>query len=157
MIKPTPVMGAQVVNRARIPLMFFAAAVLPGCAGTPGDSATLLATGDYTLTAEEKALDCRRLTGRIQVRLLALRGEEYKVQPSSTAQSMRSATSAALGTDTDKNATARAATNRPILDAYNKRLVELGCPSFDIAKELQARPSAPTPNPAIPASGKRAS
>jgi hypothetical protein len=157
MIKPTPAMGAQVFDRARIPLIIFAAAMLPGCAGSAGDSATLLAPGNYTLTTEEKALDCRRLTGRIQVRLLALRGEEYKVHPSSAAQSMRSATSAALGSDSDKNAAARAATNRPILDAYNNRLVELGCPSFDIAKELQARPSAPTPYPAIPASGKRAS
>lgn len=150
-------MGAQVIDRARILLMVVAAAVLPGCAGTAGDSATMLAPGNYTLTAEEKALDCQRLTGRIQVRLLALRGEDYKVHPSSAAQSMRSATSAALGTDTDKNATTRAATNRPVLDAFNNRLVELGCPSFDIAKELQARPSAPTPFPTVPASGKRAS
>jgi hypothetical protein len=103
------------------------------------------------------ALDCRKLTGRLQVRLLALRGEEYKVQPSSAAQSMRSATSAALGTDTAKNAAARAANDRPILDAYNNRLVALGCPSFDIGKELEARPSAPTPYPSIPARPKRAS
>jgi hypothetical protein len=157
MIKPTQVMGAQVFDRVRIPLMVFAAAALPGCAGTPGDSTVLLAPGNYTLTAEEKKLDCQRLTGRIQVRLLALRGEEFKVHPSSASQSMRSATSAALGSDSEKNATARAATNRPILDAYNNRLVELGCPSFDIAKELQARPSAPTPYPTIPASSKRAS
>ena len=105
----------------------------------------------YALSAEEKALDCRRLTGRIQVRLLALRGETYKIQPSAAAQSMRSATSAALGTDTAKNAAVRTATDRPVLEAYNARLVELGCPSFDLGKELEARPSAPTPYPTIPA------
>ena len=105
----------------------------------------------YTLSAEEKALDCRRLTGRVQVRLLALRGEDYKAQPSAAAQSMRSATSAALGTNTAKNAATRTATDRPVLDAYNARLVELGCPSFDIGKELEARPSAPTPYPTMPA------
>jgi hypothetical protein len=103
------------------------------------------------MSAEEKALDCRRLTGRIQVRLLALRGEAFKVQPSAAAQSMRSATSAALGTDTAKNAAVRTATDRPVLEAYNARLVELGCPSFDLSKELEARPSAPTPYPTIPA------
>ncbi len=68
---------------------------------------------------------------------------------------MRTATSTVLGTDTAKNAAARAANDRPILDAYNKRLVELGCPSFDIEKELQARPSAPTPHPTVPAPAKR--
>jgi hypothetical protein len=110
-----------------------------------------LIDGAYSLSEEEKALDCKRLTGRIQVRLLSLRGEEYKVQPSEVSQSMRTATSTAMGTDTAKNAAARTASNRPVLDAYNKRLVELGCPSFDIGKELAARPSAPTPFPTIPA------
>ncbi len=147
----------HVSDRLLYSLVIAALAILPGCAGSAGGEASLLPAGTYTLTAEEMALDCRRLTGRLQVRLLALRGEEYKVQPSSAAQSMRSATSAALGTDTAKNAAARAANDRPILDAYNKRLVDLGCPSFDIGKELEARPSAPTPHPTIPARPKRAS
>lgn len=103
------------------------------------------------LSEEEKGLDCRRLTGRMQVRLLSIRGEEYKVQPSAASESMRTATSTALGTSTAKNAEARAQNDRPILDAYNKRLFELGCPSFDLDKELQARPSAPTPYPTVPA------
>jgi hypothetical protein len=141
-----------VIERAIILLLCGGFAGLGGCAGsgTGGGSDALLPQG-YTLTAEEKALDCRRLTGRIQVRLLALRGEAYKVQPSAASQSMRSATSAAMGTDTAKNAANRTATDRPVLEAYNGRLVELGCPSFDIGKELEARPSAPTPYPTIPA------
>jgi hypothetical protein len=147
----------HVPYRALVLLLLAAVVMLPGCAGSAGGEAALLPAGPYTLTPEEMALDCRKLTGRLQVRLLALRGEEYKVQPSSAAQSMRSATSAALGTDTAKNAAARAANDRPILDAYNKRLVDLGCPSFDIGKELEARPSAPTPHPSIPARPKRAS
>jgi hypothetical protein len=149
----------HVPHRALVLLLLAIVVTLSGCAGSAGGEAALLpsGTGTYTLTPEEIALDCRKLTGRVQVRLLALRGEEYKVQPSSAAQSMRSATSAALGTDTAKNAAARAANDRPILDAYNKRLVELGCPSFDIGKELEARPSAPTPYPSIPARPKRAS
>lgn len=140
------------IGRAIILLLCCGIAGFGGCAGSGagGGSETLLPQG-YTLTAEEKALDCRRLTGRIQVRLLALRGEAYKVQPSSASQSMRSATSAAMGTDTAKNAAMRKATDRPVLEAYNGRLAELGCASFDIGKELDARPSAPTPYPTIPA------
>lgn len=144
-------------HRALVLLLLAGSIALPGCAGSTGGEAALLPSGPYTLTPEEMALDCRKLTGRLQVRLLALRGEEYKVQPSSAAQSMRSATSAALGTDTAKNAAQRAANDRPILDAYNRRLVDLGCPSFDLEKELKARPSAPTPYPSIPARPKRAS
>lgn len=140
-----------VIERAIILLLCGGFAGLSGCAGTgaSGGADGLLPQG-YTLSAEEKALDCRRLTGRIQVRLLAMRGEEYKVQPSAAAQSMRSATSAALGTDTAKNAAARTASDRPVLEAYNARLIELSCPSFDLGKELEARPSAPTPYPTVP-------
>lgn len=143
-----------VIERAIILVLCGGFAGLGGCAGSGAvngiEGGGQLAQG-YTLSAEEKALDCRRLTGRIQVRLLALRGEAYKVQPSAAAQNMRSATSAALGTDTAKNAAIRTTTDRPVLEAYNGRLVELGCPSFDIGKELEARPSAPTPYPTIPA------
>jgi hypothetical protein len=140
-----------VIKRAFLVVLAGGLTGLSGCAGSgPSGSAGLLPQ-PHTLSAEEKALDCRRLTGRIQVRLLALRGEDYKAQPSAAAAAMRTATSAALGTDTAKNASARSATDRPMLDTYNARLVELGCPSFDIGKELEARPSAPTPYPTIPA------
>jgi hypothetical protein len=141
-----------VIGRAIILVLCGGFAGLGGCAGSgAGAGGEGLLPQGYTMSAEEKALDCRRLTGRIQVRLLALRGEAYKVQPSAAAQSMRSATSAALGTDTAKNAAVRAAAERPVLEAYNARLVELSCPSFDLGKELEARPSAPTPYPTIPA------
>jgi hypothetical protein len=144
-----------VFDRAFVVVMAGVLAGLPGCAGAPGGEAALLAPGAYTLNDEDKGLDCRRLTGRMQVQLLALRGDDTKEQASAASQSMRSATSAALGTDTAKNAEARAAVDRPRLEAYNRRLVELGCPSFDLAKELAARTSAPTPYPSIAAPGKR--
>ena len=96
-LSPSFLSIAVSVSQSAVVLLLLAAVVtLPGCAGSAGGEAALLPTGPYTLTPEELALDCRKLTGRLQVRLLALRGEEYKVQPSSTAQSMRSATSAAL-------------------------------------------------------------
>jgi hypothetical protein len=104
------------------------------------------------LTAEEKALDCRKLTGRLQVRLLELRGAEFKSEASGLSQSLRSAASTLLFTDTGKNAAQRAQQNRPMLDAYNGLLKEKGCASFDIDKELAQRPSAPTPTPTVPAS-----
>ncbi len=138
-------------HRTAIILLAILLVAVTGCAGTGSVAPSLTPGGGYVLNAEEKALDCRRLTGRVQVRLLALRGEEYKVAPSAVAGAMRTATSTALMTDTAKNAAARAAVDRPLLVAYNDRLKELGCKSFDIDKELEARPSAPTPVPTIPA------
>jgi len=138
-----------------VPRLVLLALALGGCAsgGLPGGGAPAA----YTLTKEETDLDCHRLTGRMQVRLLSLRGTEYKVGASEAAGAMRSATSAALGTDTAKNAALRAANDRPLLEAYNQRLVALGCASFDLDKELAARPSAPTPMPTVPPPSKRKS
>lgn len=133
--------------------------VVTACASaTPNGSGgppALAADGSYALSAEEKALDCGRLTGRMQVRLMSLRGADYKVGPSGTASAMRTVTSTAFGTKTGSNADARVAADRPLLEAYNRRLSELGCASFDIDKELAARPSAPSPAPSIPAAKGR--
>jgi hypothetical protein len=141
-------------RRTRFPALTAAALVVGGCAsGTPGTDA-LLPGPPYTLTEEEKKLDCARLTGRMQVRLLSLRGAEQKVGASEAAGTMRTVTSAAFGTDTATNAALRKAQNRPVLEAYNRRLVELGCASFDLEAELSARTSAPTPMPTVPAPKK---
>jgi hypothetical protein len=144
-------------RRNRFPVVIAAALAAAGCAGeTPGVNALRPGT-PYTLTEEEKKLDCARLTGRIQVRLFALRGAEQKVGASEAAGTMRTVTSAAFGTQTAKNAAERVASNRPVLEAYNKRLVELGCASFDIEAELAARTSAPPPVPTVPAPKKNKS
>lgn len=141
----------------------FAAVALAvaGCAGgppggTPGADA-LLPGPPYALSEEERKLDCSRLTGRLQVQLLALRGSEQKVGASEAAGAMRTVTSATFGTQTASNAAERTARNRPVLEAYNNRLVELGCASFDIEAELAARTSAPSPVPTVPAPKKKKS
>ncbi len=126
---------------------------LGACAGgssVPATGVGQIVDGRYVLSAEEQALDCRRLNGRLQVRILELRGEEFKTQPTAVSSGMRSVTSTVLLTGTAANADERRARNRPMLEAYNRRLGELGCPSYDLTKELAARPSAPSPSPTIP-------
>ena len=146
--------------RAALPLLVACLVAAGGCASTTTSVQNAASvpeptySGPYTLSAEERGLDCSRLTGRLQVRLLALRGEDYKVAPSGTSATMRSVTSTVFGTATATNAASRAAGDRPVLEAYNNRLVELGCPSFDLDKELAARPSAPSPSPTVPAPAK---
>lgn len=156
----TQPLTATAFRAPRLPLIAAALLAAGGCASstTTVENATIAPeqtySGSYALTAEEAKLDCARLTGRLQVRLLALRGAEYKVGPSDTSQAVRSVTSTAMGTNTAANAATRAATDRPVLEAYNKRLADLGCASFDLDKELAARPSAPSPSPTIPAPAK---
>lgn len=106
----------------------------------------------YELTKDEKALDCRKLTGRMKVRIAAMRNTPIK--PSAVASVAQSASTTVFGgtkRSADPEADRRA--DRARLDAYNKRLVELKCPAVDIDKELQAVPTAksvPAAKPAAP-------
>lgn len=133
-----------------------AAAGLSGCAnGLEGSSAGKTETGRlvdgrYLLSADEMALDCRRIHGRMQVRILELRGAEFKAETSELARGTRTVAGTLMVTHTAANAEARLARDRPMLEAYNRRLAELGCASYDLEKELAQRPSAPSPSPSIP-------
>lgn len=113
----------------------------------------------YELTAEEKKLDCRRLTGRIKVRIAAMRSQANSARPSAAAAAAQSVAAPVFGGTTrtvDPAADARA--DRAKLDAYNKRLAELKCPPVDIDGELAGKAppatSKTTPKPAPkPATG----
>jgi hypothetical protein len=139
-------------------------AVLGGCASTPGPgpvaapaeapsslkSASQSAgpAGGYTLTAEELALDCRKLTGRIQVRILQIR--DYSERPGSTGLShvAQTATTAVLGgTKEGADPASRYARDRAVLEAYNNQLAAKGCPTFNLVAELKPRGVMETPSP----------
>lgn len=138
------------------------AALLAGACASAGDSPIAktptgigtVSNGTYVLSAEEQGLDCRKLTGRMQVRILSVRGADYKVAPTGVSAAARTVSSTLLFTDTASNASERTARERPMLEAYNRRLKEQGCASFDLDKDLAARPSAPPPTPTVPPAGK---
>jgi hypothetical protein len=139
-------------------------ALFCGCASTPPTSTTPpLAASDgpsaaqqaaapagfpYTLTAEEIALDCRKLTGRMQVRILQIR--DYTERPGSTGLShvVQTATTAVLGgTKEGTDPASRYARDRAILEAYNNQLAAKGCPTFDLVAELRPKAVSETPTP----------
>lgn len=97
----------------------------------------LPAAGAYTMTAEEMELDCKKLTGRMAVRIVQVRDFQTRTQSTSLSRSIQTAVKPAYGgsgegTDPD----GRYARDRAMLDAYNQRLAEKNCANFDLNAEL---------------------
>lgn len=107
----------------------------------------------YVLSSEERALDCRRLTGRMQVRILQVRDRAPKSDAAYVAYMksalrasrnlmLRGSTRAGEGTQEE-----RAARDIAMLRAYNQLLAQKGCPAFDLEAELKVKSLAHTPRP----------
>lgn len=104
----------------------------------------------YKLTASELKLDCKRLTGTIKVRLIALR--QKPIAPTTAVSRGVQSVAAPIfgGTRYGIDEDAQRAADLRLVEAYNKRLIEKSCPSFDIAAALA--PGAPTsPSPTLSA------
>ncbi len=137
--------------------VLIAAAILPACAQAPATDTTQFANAvplsagpAYALSAEEQDLDCKDLTGRMHVRILQMRGHANKSQPSGISQGIKAVTKTVLG-GTAAGADEQYAQSRAQLNAYNGLLATKKCATFDLDKELQARPTAPPPSPTAPA------
>jgi hypothetical protein len=98
----------------------------------------LQADGTYQLNNQERQLDCKKLTGTIQVRLLDLRDYRERHKASLLARTVHGAAAMTgdgkYGADTD----ADYARERARLHALNNRLKEKGCKTIDIDGELNA-------------------
>ena len=118
----------------------------------------------YVVTDADRKLDCRRLTGRITVRLMELRAERSDAggAGSGVGQAIQGATNSAAAVMFGKSSTYLA--DRPQrlgrdyaqLKAYNGLLAEKACAVFDIDAELGKPTDAPQPRPirAAPATSK---
>lgn len=141
-------------RRANFPVLLVCMA-LTGCSGTVQPETTALAPGQtaatlaaYTLNAEEQALDCKKLTGRMQVRILQVRDYEAHNTPSSASHVIQSAVvMAGSGATRGLNPSADHARDRAQLDAYNQRLAALNCKTFNLDDELRPKAITATPTP----------
>lgn len=127
-----------------------ALAALAGCAGQPTPSTAALApaaAGDYQLSSEDMDLDCKDLTGRMQLRILDIRDYEEARQTSAVSRAL---TSVFAGSETANDPSQRYANDRARLAAYNRRLKDLKCPAFDLDAELQPKHVKETPLPTAP-------
>lgn len=132
-----------------------ASLVLAGCASqsggiapvaTPvGETVTRLPpAGGYTLTADELALDCKKLTGRMAVRIVQVRDFQTRSQASSVARGIQTAMQPAWGgSGVGSDPQSRYARDRAMLQAYNQRLAEKNCANFDLNAELDAGAKGP--------------
>lgn len=94
-------------------------------------------TGGYQMTADDLSLDCKKLTGRMAIRIVQIRDFQNRNQASGLARGIQTAWKPANGgrgegADPD----GRYAKDRAKLEAYNQRLAEKNCPNFDLTAEL---------------------
>lgn len=97
--------------------------------------------GRYEMSGAEKQMDCKRLTGSIQIGISRLRdtmGREEPSTVSSTAQNLKTSMFGGSAKSADRQAVY--ARERAKLDAYNSELGARGCPMLDIDAAL-ARPA----------------
>lgn len=134
--------------------------LLPGCAQMyPGYSPTprpiydhetpgTYSGGVYSLSADEKALDCKQLTGRMQLRILETRDYYQQPKTSDAAQKIQGAVVPIFGgTKQGINPDSDYARERAKLEAYNKELAARGCGTFNLEDEMRPKPLSDTPEP----------
>jgi hypothetical protein len=122
-----------------------------GPGGQPPPKSEVTAVG-YSLTDEEKELDCKKLTGRMQVRILQIRDYNDREQTSTVSHMLQQGATALFGGSTEGVAPAqRYARDRAVLEAYNQQLASKGCRTFDLDAELQPKDAKETPSPTKPA------
>jgi hypothetical protein len=95
---------------------------------------------------DDQTLNCKQLSGRVQILLLQLRGSGSSKQATGIARGTQSAFAAVVGTNkigTDPQG--ELATDLNKLRNYNQRLVDKGCNSYDIDQELQQTDPDETP------------
>jgi hypothetical protein len=107
----------------------------------PMNSGDLGPDGRYHLGESEKAMDCKRLTGSMQITLARLKDAFYRAEPSPVSTMAQSVSRPVLGgSSVGAGRQELYARERAKLDAYNDELAARGCKTLDIEAEL-ARPA----------------
>ena len=107
----------------------------------PLESGEVGSDGRYHMSESEKAMDCKRLTGSMQITLARLKNTYGRQQPSALSSTVAQSIApvfggSSLGSDRD----AVYARERSKLEAYNDELAARNCKTLDIEAEL-ARPA----------------
>lgn len=103
--------------------------------------------GTYELTDQEKALNCKQLTGSIQIRLEQMRVHASRPRPSEVSAAMQKTARPFIhGSERGADPDADFARDKAQIVAYNDALKEKKCKSFDIETELKAAPGRGAPS-----------
>jgi hypothetical protein len=100
--------------------------------------------GRYEMSATEKAMDCKRMTGSMQITITRLRDPLGRQEPSTMSATAQKLSTPLYGSS-PKTADRQAvyARERAKLDAYNAELEAKGCKTIDIETELARPPEGP--------------
>ena len=111
---------------------------------TPLESGDVRSDGNYEMSASEKAMDCKRLTGSMQIVMARLRDPYVRMEPSAVASGAQKTVAPVYGGSAltaDRQAVY--ARERAKLEAYNAELAAKGCATLDIDAELARAPDPP--------------
>ncbi len=112
--------------------------------GTPLESGDVADNGRYEMSAAEKAMDCKRLTGSMQITISRLKDSYGRSEPSAAASTAQAWTSPVLGgprSGADRDALY--ARELAKLEAYNAELAAKNCKTLDVTAELARPPDPP--------------
>lgn len=149
-------------------LTIVAALLLAGCASdAPGSGGLTIAPAagpneapNKTVgvaSGNEPGLDCKKLTGRMQIRILEMRTFATTSQTSGLSRTMHAAGKSVFGgTSAGIDPKGEHARDYAMLETYNLQLVSQDCKSFDIQQTLAAQDTPPQPTVDPPSKSKAA-
>jgi predicted small lipoprotein YifL len=100
------------------------------------ESGSLSANGAYQVSAAERALDCRRLSGSMQIIIARLKDTPNRPQPSALAVSANAAVTTVRGGPRVLDVSTEIARERAKLTAFNGLLAEKKCKTMTLETEL---------------------
>jgi hypothetical protein len=109
--------------------------------GTVAESGKLDDEGAYALSENEKALDCKRMTGSMQITIARLRDSARRPETSELASDAHKTIAPVFGGSTiGADRRAEFAREKAKLEAYNRQLASKGCKTVDVEAELARAP-----------------
>lgn len=143
----------------RLILLTAAGAGVQGCANSSsGPSANPLLTevadksavaapgaSGYALSGEELDYDCKKLTGKMQLRILQIRDEQQRDRSTLLARAMNAALGGFVGSTAGADPEGRYVKEVAQLRAYNAQLAAKGCKTYDLNAELVPKDFRETP------------
>lgn len=152
--------------------VFVAAAIMAACASGapdattlsiapaagPGDAPFIPTTPNAAAVSEvEPELDCKKLTGRMQIRILETRTFATTSQTSGLSRTMHAAGKSVFGgTSAGIDPKGEHGRDYAALENYNRQLVSQDCRSFDIQQSLAGQDTPPQPTVDAPSKSKAA-
>jgi hypothetical protein len=110
----------------------------------PLESGDVQPDGSYEMSTDEKAMDCKRLTGSMQITISRMRDPYSRAGPSVGARVAQSTATPVLGGSALSADRERLnARERAKLEAYNRELATRNCKTLDIEAELSRSPEPP--------------